>query len=299
MHRTMPIDAVRLAAGLALLLLCTGCADFAAVRTYADETKKLSAAFGTMPKTTVDVCEARFTLEEQTRDATAPFKVDDVRAGAAAQCAPLARQSDSVLKLVALLDTYADTLAALADDKLPNYTDDLDGVATAVADLKRESGEPVVPPDQARAVITLAQLVTRLATERAARGEIRQLLEQGEGVNATTHTLQWYAREITRPQLDTWLERSALLAKHRLPAFEKTEPIGVRVFAVALHGEQARVTRLVTANDDLIAAADKHAQATLTVREKFDKPDDKALREQLFDLAKGVNRARRHLQAAF
>jgi len=297
MHRTM-LHAVRLAAGLALTLLFAGCADFGVVRTYADETKKLSAAFGTMPKTTVAICEARFTLTEQTADPFVPFDIDKVRAGATAQCEPIARQSEGVQTLVTLLENYADTLAALADEKLPDYAAELDGVESAVASLQ-QGGQAIVPPDQVQAVIALAKLLSRLATQHVARGEIRNLLAQSDGVNATTHTLQWYAGTITAPLLENYLERSALLAKHRLPAFEKTEPLGTRVFAIALRGEQDRVKKLAEANRELIAAADKHKAATGTVREKFDKPDDKVVREQLFDLAKDVRKVHKHLRAAF
>lgn len=298
MHRTVLWNSLRAVTALAIALLSVGCADFGAVRTYADETKRLSATFAAMPETTVKLCEERFVLEEQTRDASAAFKVDDVYTRATTQCAPLAEQSAQIQSLVTLLDDYADTLAALADEKLPKHSKEFKKLETAVTGLAQDSGEPVVPKNHAKAVITLGKLLARLATERVARGEIKQLLEQDEAVNAVTGALQWYAIAITRSQVDTYHER-ARITMAGLTRFEKAEPLGMRALAVALRGDLERINHIAAANNGLIAAMVKHQGVTATMREKYDKPDDPALREQLSALAEALDEARRHLQPEF
>jgi hypothetical protein len=289
----------RLLAGFAVALAVTGCADFGAVRTYAAETKKLSTAFATIPQTTVDLCEARITLGQQTLSANSTFNVENVRQLAATTCAPLNDQSAKVQGLVTLLDEYANTLGALSDDSLPNFNPELETLQTTAVELTGKGGELVIPEDKAKAVVSLARAITRIATERAARSGIRELLDQAEGVNAVTAALRWYAERITKPELDVYAQNARLIMDKSLPQFEKTEPIGARIFAVTLSSEQKRLKDLAAANDDLIAAFEKHQRATATVREKFDKPDDKVMREQLFDLAKDLNRAQRHLRKAF
>ncbi|GGX86571.1 hypothetical protein GCM10007386_16790 [Pseudoduganella dura] len=271
MRRTSLSILARPGLAIAIALQVAGCADFSAVRTYADDTRKLGASFAAIADTPVRLCESQFMMQEQTRDAFVAFRIDDVRAKAAADCAPVAQDNTHILSLVALLDNYADTLAALADERLPRYSAELKGLGEAVTDLKDRSGEPVVPENKAKAVISLGKLVSRLATERVARGEIKQLLEQSEAVNATTSALQWYASSITRPQLDTYRQRAQLTMDKALPRFEKTEPLAVRIYAVTLVGEQDRAKRLAAENESLIAALARHREATLGLRDKFDK----------------------------
>jgi hypothetical protein len=268
--RTSLSTFTRLGSGIAIAAILAGCADFSAVRTYADDTRKLGTSFAAIADTPLRLCVAQFMMQEQTRDAPVAFRIADVQARAASDCAPLAKDSTHILSLVTLLDSYSETLAALADEKLPSYSAELKGLGEAVDELKTRSGEPVVPPDKAKAVITLGRLVSRLATERVARGEIRELLEQSEAVNATTGALAWYATSITRPQIDTYLQRASIAMDAALPRFEKTEPLAVRMYAVTLLGEQERVKKLGTANEALIAALARHREATVALQAKMD-----------------------------
>lgn len=272
LHRMSLWTVARPGLALAAALQLGGCADFAAVRDYADDTRKLGASFAALAGTPVRLCETQFMMQEQTRDAFVAFRIDDVRRQAATECAPVAQDSTHVLSLVALLDRYSEALLALADDRLPREAADMQGLDAAVADLKSRSGEPVVPPDKARAVVTLGKMVSRLTTGRATRGEVKALLGQSDAVNAATGALQWYADSITRPQLDIYLQRAGITMDKALPRFEKTEPLAMRMYAVTLLGEQERVKRLAAENDALIAALDRHREATLRLRAAFGKP---------------------------
>jgi hypothetical protein len=264
----------RLGMALTIAAQLAACADFSAVRTYADDTKKLGASFTALADTPVELCEAQFLMQEQVRDGFVAFRIDDVRTRAAADCAPVAQDNTHILSLVTLLDNYADTLAALADEKLPNYSAEAKDLGAAVTGLKDRAGEPVVSSGKAKAVITLGKLVSRSATERVARGEIKELLEQSEAVDATTGALQWYATSVTRPTLDTYLQRAQLTMDKGLTRFEKTEPLAVRMYAVDLLGEQQRVKKLAAANEALIVSLQKHREATRGLREKFGKRGD-------------------------
>ncbi|WP_338761559.1 hypothetical protein [Massilia sp. METH4] len=273
LRRTSLLTMTRLAAGVTIALAIAGCADFSAVRTYADDTKKLGASFAAIADTPVQICQSQFLMQEQVSEGFVAFRIADVQASAAANCAPLAQNNTHILNLVALLDGYSATLAALADEKLPSYSAELKGLGAAVTGLKDRSGEPVVSEDKAKAVISLGKLVSRLATERVARSEMKQLLEQSEAVNATTDALAWYARSITGEQLKTYQERSRI-AMDSLPRFEKTEPLAVRMYAVNLVREQERAKQLATQNDALIASLARHREATNALRDQFDKRRD-------------------------
>ena len=272
---TTLLSITRLGVGLAIALQIAGCADFSAVRTYADDTSKLGASFAALADTPARLCEKQFLMQEQTRDAFVAFRIDDVRSRAAADCAPVTQERTHILSLVALLDDYAATLAALADEKLPNYSTETKGLSTAVTGLTDRAGEPVVPAGKAKAVIGLGNLIARLATQRAARSEIRQLLEQEEAVNATTDALRWYASSVTRPQIDTYLQRSQIVMDAAVPRFEKTEPLAVRMFAVTLLDEQGKARKLAAENEALIAWLGRHREATLGLREQLGKRADK------------------------
>lgn len=271
LRHTSLLTFTRLAAGVTIALQIAGCADFSAVRTYADDTKKLGASFAAIADTPVEICRSQFLLQEQTRDPNVAFRIADVQARAAADCAPLAQDNTHIHSLVALLDGYSETLAALADEKLPSYSAELKGLGAAVTDLKNRAGDPVVAPDKAKAVISLGKLVSRYATERVARGEIQQLLDQSEAVNAATGALEWYASTITRPQLETYQQRTRIAMDAALPRFEKTEPLAVRMYAVSLVNEQERAKKLAAQNEAVIASLARHREATRALREQFDK----------------------------
>jgi len=274
----------------------SGCTNFGPVRTFGDESKKLGAAFAVFPDATVDICRADVMLREQAVAPGSTFNLGDVRAKTDQICGPLVASKDAILPLARLLEQYGDTLAALADKELPDYSVNLDALEKSVNGLKL-GDRPALAPEQTGAIMSLGRFLSRLATERVARNEIRKLLEQQEGVQATTAALRWYVERAHKTQLNSYDKVLDGSLRGMLPQFERNEPLAARSMMVSLQQERERLAVLSTAADSFIGAAGKLDQGRAQVLAKLDQPDDKELLRQLRELAEEVRTLRKQLRA--
>lgn len=286
----------RLAAWGCLVAALSACTNFGPVRTFGGESKKLGAAFAVMPDAAVDICRADAMLMEQTLPAGDRFDLSKARGKTEQVCAPLASRSDAILPLARLLEQYGDTLAALADEKLPDYSVDLKTLEKSLNGLK-DGDKPVLEAHQTGAIMSLGRLLGRLVTERAARNEIRALLEQQEGVQATTAALRWYVNRAYKSQLNKYDQVLDGTLRGMLPQFERNEPLAARAMMVSLQQERDRLVVLSKSADSFIAAADKLEQSRAEVLAKLDRPDDKEMLRQLRELAEEVRTLRKQLRA--
>ena len=296
MSPTPSARAGRFAALCLALLLATGCANLAPVKTYADETKKLAAAFDPMLAGAVSTCRQK--LERKTFIAgTEPFNVVAVREQAKRICKPLEDANPGVAALNDLLLHYADTLAALANEQLPSYKIELDGLKASINGLK-DGTEPILPPAKVGAVIALAEFLARLATQRAATSEIKNLLDQQEGHDAAVDALSKYATLVYLAYLkDSRTELKVLVAA--LDIQERTQPLAARYLKTHLAAEDDKLAALELAVPAFVASVEQMKSARAELRLKLDRPDDADLRKQLVAFAKEVRNLRKQLHEAF
>lgn len=120
-------------------LLLGGCAtDLAPVRTFADQTQKMSVHFEPMLAGGVRSCmdkamRKRLILAER-------FDAQASEQAARADCAAIAQAGASIASLNDVLLRYAQTMAALADDRLPLYKEELGGLGDALGGLAQPGG---------------------------------------------------------------------------------------------------------------------------------------------------------------
>lgn len=278
--------------------MLSGCASLEPVKQFADETRQVGAAFAVMPAATTQSCHARELLRDYTMPASTRFKLAELSQRYKQTCGPDADASRLLLPFAVLLEQYADTLAALASDELPDYKEELDGLGTAVAGLKDRNGEAVIPANKAGAVIDLGKLLGDLATRHAARGEIRKLLAQQEGLEAAAGALRWYTNRIYRPMLNSQVQVIDITIDTALPNFEAREPLAARSMMVSLAQEKERVIQLEQAATNYIASIDKVVATRATLLAKLDQPKDEQLREELRKLATEVRALRKKLAGA-
>ena len=149
-------------------LLLGGCAtNLSPVRSFAEQTQKMSVHFEPMLAGSVHSCmdkamRKRLILAER-------FDAQASEQAARADCAAIAQASVSIASLNDLLLRYARTLAALADDKLPVYKEELGGLGDALGGLAQPGGgAPLLDAGKLAKVVKLSEHLSRLATQRAA-----------------------------------------------------------------------------------------------------------------------------------
>lgn len=284
-------------AGVLALLVLSGCVNLGSVREFAGESKKLGASFQVMPLLVMDTCRTDQRLAQQVLHADTPFRLTEVNARADVACAGLSNDEANFLPFARLLEQYGDALAALADEKLPNYTVQLDALQASVATVKDDAGQPLLSAERAQAVVSLGKFLGRIVTERVASNEIRNLLDQRQGVQAATGALSWYANRTYRQQLSTYAVHLDATAAGKLPQFEKTEPLAARAMMIGLDKERTRTAELVKAADTFVSAAAKLDGGRADVLAHLDRPSDRARLEQLAALASEVQALRKQLRA--
>lgn len=276
-------------------LVLVGCADLSPVKSFADETKKMAAAFDPLTRGTVDACEARMVLRK-TITTEKDFDAEQVRAQAKAMCQPLTDGAKYIVEIESVLASYADTLAALADEKLPSYKAEFSGLKSAVDGVQID-GKSILPKDKVAAVTDLAAFIARLVTQRAAAREAKALLDQQEGFDAAVDALTAYVRLIHKPYLE---ERLTLVSKQlpkELTATSASEPLAARVQKMALQEDAARTRQALAAAGKFESAAGKLKAARAETRARL---DDKNLDpKQLLALAEEVRGLRKQLVSAF
>jgi hypothetical protein len=294
----VPRRAPRWALAAIALAAATGCANLAPVSKFADQTKQVTAAFATMPTTAVSACRANQEMRQQFAPPTTAFDPDEARKVARELCRHTDAANADILLVGKLVEQYADTLAALANDKLPDYKAELAGLQGAVGGLKNDSGA-LIPSDKAAAIVSLGEFLARVATERAARSEIRTLLDQSEGFDAAADAMGWYAKRIYKDQVAAQRQVVDTVRTTHLVQAEKTQHLAARTMMLDAATERDRLVQLEEAQPRFAAAIETMKRTRAEVRAKFDHLDDAALLRQLGDYAKQVGALRKELRAAF
>ena len=166
MQRPSNTSLFSLLPGAIASLLLGGCAtDLAPVRTFAEQTQKMSVHFEPMLAGGVHSCmdkamRKRLILAER-------FDAQASEQAARADCAAIAQASASVASLNDVLLRYAHTLAALAGDKLPVYREELGELGDALGGLAQpDGGAPLLDAGKLDKVMKLSEHLSRLATQR-------------------------------------------------------------------------------------------------------------------------------------
>ena len=290
-HRTL------LAMLVTLCIALTGCANLAPVRTYAEETKKLTAAFDPMLAGSTSGCLEKYKRKKFITGST--FSPAEIETQAKALCAPIEESNNTIADLNSLLEQYADTLAALANEKLPTYKGEFDGLATAVGKLKKpNTSEALVPAPRLTAIASLASFLSNLATQAVQRSAIRDLLNQHEAVAAIADSLKLYATLNYRAwQRDQLAEFPSIIKS--LEAAASSERLAARYILTLQLEEQRQIQAREKAVDAFVVSLDKMVSSHAELRTKLDSPDDKVLLKQLSGFADEVAALRKQLRDAF
>jgi hypothetical protein len=285
---------------LAMLLsvgIISGCANLVPVRTFADETKKLSAAFGPMLVGATASCMEKFTRKQL----LTPWHFDaaDVDRRAKELCSPINADNTVIAGLNALLGQYADTLLALADDKLPSYRTELYGLKYSLGQVKRPgSSDALVNAGNLAAITSLAEFLGQIATQQLQERAIRDLLGHEAAINAITAALGDY----TALDYKAWLKDEAceiVILRRSLNESAKSEPLAANYLKMILFADERQNEARTVAADAFVKSVAGLQKSNSELRLKFDQMDDKQLLEQLVSFAKDVSTLRKQVNDAF
>jgi hypothetical protein len=284
-------------APLAAALLLGACADLSAVRGYADETRKLSLAFAPMLEGAVASCADNYVRKKML--ASPGFDPLAAEQAAAELCGPIARDNQAIAALNALLEQYADTLAALADDRLPSYQEDIGALSASAAALTdRATGEPLIPAPRLEAVTALGQALARLAGSRQQRAAVNELLAHEDAVNAIADALRAYADHNYR----AWLRderRDNEVLQRMLAQSASSEPLAANYLKTVLLRDERQAIAREQAIDAFVAAVTQLRQANAELRRRQGRAGSKEQLAQLAALARDVAGLRRQVMAAY
>lgn len=289
-------SAAALLASLLASLLLGGCASkLAPVRTFAEQTQKMSVHFEPMLAGSVNSCtdkamRKRLIMAER-------FDAQASELDARADCAAIAQASLSIAGLNDVLLRYAHTLAALADEKLPVYREELAGLGDALGGLAQPgAGAPLLDADKLAKVVKLSDLLSGLATQRLQKSALRELLEQQEAVNIVSDALKDYAQRSYRAGLQDELRDLALL-RGAVDGAAAREPLAANYIRTRLHQEGKQLQEREKIAAAYVRAVESLQASVAALRAHIDRLQEPELETQLAQFARHVDALQR--QAAF
>jgi len=284
-------------AALTIVSIISGCGNLAPVRTFADDTKKLSAAFDPMLTGSTTSCTEKYMRKKL----ITARNFDPVAAekGAKELCGPIDEDNKVIVDLNSLLEQYADTLAALADDKLPSYKTELNGLKDSLGKVKKPgSQDALVNADKLGAITSLTEFLSRIATQHLQKSAIRELLGHEGAIKVITTALSDYARLNYQAWLrDEQVELESL--QKSLNESAKSEPLAANYLKTLLHVEERQIEARTKAVDAFVKSVTELQKSNAALREKFDHLDDRELLDQLLSFGKEVSSLRKQVKDAF
>jgi hypothetical protein len=220
---------------LALLLCVAGCANFAAVKGYAEQTTKLTASFRPMLAGSVSECEGRY--RRKALYTNSQYNFEQVQQEAGRLCSPIKTANKVIEPLNTLLGTYAETLLALSDNALPSYKGQIVGLSNSLASFKQEDGTPAINAQQLGAITSLAEFVSRAATQRIQANALREALDHHASIKIISEVLKDYATRNYGGYLDDQLREFPSLL-YAVRSYGKTETLTSRYLENQLFSER-------------------------------------------------------------
>lgn len=277
--------------------ILSGCANLAPVRTFADETKKLSAAFDPMLTGSTSSCIDKYKRKKLLT--SSQFNPEIAEQRAKELCGPIDEDNKVIAEVNSLLEQYADTLAALADDKLPSYKTELNGLKDSLGKVNKPgTKDALVNPDKLNAITSLTEFLSRIVTQRIQKNAIRDLLDNESSINAITSVLSDYATL----NYKAWLtdeKREIDILRKLLDEYAKSEPLAANYQKTLLLEEERKVEARAKAVDSFVESVSELKKTNSELRAKFDHMDNKELFNQLSKFADEVSGLRKQIKDAF
>lgn len=278
------------------LLLMTGCsANLKSVRSFADETKKISVAFDPLLAATVEQCKKK--IETKMLYAglrLSDFKPDEIAKTAEDTCKAIAQENATARDIGVALSDYASKLSAIAGDGVASSVDDdYDALSKKIGEFKD------VPKEKVTAVTALFKFMTKSLIGQNQKQAIAEALDHEEAVGVLGDALVLYTERVYGAYLierDRDLkEYSDSLRSANIPApqlLAKLQLVELHRESIALHEQRKLIPALRTSVAQM-------KTSLRDLRDNLDKLSDKEQRQEVTKLAKDVRALYQQLNKAF
>jgi hypothetical protein len=274
-----------------------GCANLSPVRSFAEETKKFSTAFKPILAGSTSSCTEKYLWKKMIT--SSDFDPGAEEANANTLCGPIESDSQVIADLNNLIQQYADTLIALADDKLVSYKTELDGLAASLAKVKKPgTQEALVEPGKLSAITSLTEFLSRTATRHHQKKAIRDLLNHDEAVNSVVQAMSDYATLNYAAWLTDRTRENAILYKALDGQMDK-EPLAVNYLKSHLAAEGKKINAQTETVKMFATAATELQKTNAQLNASFDRTSDKEFLDQLIHFSQEVANLRQQVSDAF
>jgi hypothetical protein len=278
--------------------LLAGCVNLGAVRSYADETKKLTSAFTPMLDGSVQSCRDRKS-RIRLYTGTQPFDPVQISKDVDKLCNSIAESNGHALEIARTLSDYAEVLAKLAGEAVPNVLDSSeDRLKVALGRLRDSDGKALVPEAKLSAVFNLAKFVSHAATGYFRDREVRAALNHHEAVETLGNALALYVRSNFMGYVADERRDLDIIFK-AIGAREKSEYLAARYIQRELWVVRSQLDAKEKSAKQFEAATARMIAAHKDLLENADRLDDPARYKEIFAFARDVRALQEQLRDAF
>ena len=276
----------------------SGCINLGAVRSYADETKNLTAAFTPMLDGSVQSCKDRKSRIKLYTSVRA-YDPKEVSRDVDALCDSIADKNKHAAVIAKTLTDYASVLAQLAGDSVPTTLDSSeDKLKTALGNVKDNGGKPLVADAKLSAVFALAKFISEQVTNYFRAKEIKVALNHHEAVEALGKALATYVKSNFMGYVGDE-QRDLLAIKESVANREKTEYLAARYIQRELWVVQGQLDAKAKSAAQFEVAVTKMIASHKDLIDNVDKIGDKERFKAIFAFAKEVRSLNDQLKKAF
>lgn len=276
-------------------LLLSGCAtNLSAVRSFADETKKIGVAFDPIIGKAVEHCRQQFLQRRiyTTDSALARFDADSTLKQAGETCKPIEDESATAKRMSKALSAYASQLSALAADGVASsVSDDYDALAAKLGEFKD------VPKEKIGAIASLLKYITRSIVSKSQHDAVVEALSHEDAVGALADALVVYSDRVYGAYLAERLRDQPVLVE-ALRA-ESASPISSRLRIMDVYQQAQSLAEQRKATASIRTAVEQMKLSMRDLRQNVDKISAEERVREVRKLAKDVDALYEQLSKAF
>lgn len=265
--------------------MTSACKNFTPVDKFAGQTVAVTEAF--KPMLTHSMISCTNNVRRNSIITDRPYLAQETEQDLLRRCQAYARQLAGIAELNDVLKRYAEVLAALANDKLANYKEEIGALGGSLDALQQASGmTPVLDAGQLDKVTRLSALISQIVTQHRQQSGINELLAREEDIYIISNALKKYAQQNYQANLHD--ESLTLASLNRsLDNAAAREPVASNYLKAKLYLDGRQLQERGKVIDAYIAAMTElqNSLSTLSVNSM----KDPALERQLNTFAKQVD----------
>jgi hypothetical protein len=265
--------------------MSSACKNFTPVDKFAGQTVAITEVFKPMLTHSMSSCTNNVRRNSIITDR--PYVAQETEQDLLRRCKDYAAQLAGTAELNDVLKRYAEVLAALANDKLANYKDEIGALGGSLGAFQQSGGmAPVLDADQLDKVTRLSVLISQIVTQQRQQSGINELLAREDDIYIISNALKKYAQQNYQANLHD--ESLTLASLNRsLDNAAGREPVTSNYLKAKLYLDGRQLQERGKVIEAYLAAMTELQNSLSTLRAKS--MQDPAVERQLDTFAKQVD----------